>query len=185
MAESVFFLGGVRSGKSAAALTWACSFTTDTRLFFAPCRAQDAEMRARVARHRAERGTLWQTIEEPLAIGERMAEICAAYASTRSSAVLLLDCLSAWVANCLESGLSPQSVCEGAHTIARLVQRAPIPIGIVSVEVGLGLVPMQALARRFTDVLGDCNQIIAAACATVLFYAAGLPLVLKGTHPKP
>lgn len=177
MCTTLFFLGGVRSGKSAAALRWAeaCS---PNRLFVAPCRVTDEEMRARVARHKAARGATWRVCEEPRALVETLARH-----NMADTGVLVLDCLSSWVANCLEDGLSACAIVSQAQEIADQLAHPTCAIGVVSLEVGLGSMPMHPLARTYGDILGECNQILAGACTTVLFFAAGLPLLLKGHRP--
>jgi adenosylcobinamide kinase / adenosylcobinamide-phosphate guanylyltransferase len=136
-------LGGARSGKSAFGQRQAEDLP-GTLLYVATAQALDSEMDDRIARHRAERGARWQTLEAPLALAEAIA------AHSR-----------------------PETVLTAA------IAAAPGKILLVSNEVGLGIVPDNALARRFRDMAGTINQAIARTVDSVVFVAAGLPLVLK------
>jgi adenosylcobinamide kinase/adenosylcobinamide-phosphate guanylyltransferase len=164
-------LGGARSGKSrwAEALVEgaACRGT-----YCATAVAGDDEMAARIAAHRARRGSFWRTVEEPLAL---MPVIAAEAAPGRP---LLIDCLTLWLSNLLLAGRHADD--EGAGLCAAL-RLAAGPVVLVANEVGLGLVPETPLGRRFRDAAGLLNQKVAALADRVVFVAAGLPLVLKET----
>jgi adenosylcobinamide kinase/adenosylcobinamide-phosphate guanylyltransferase len=167
--RSVLVFGGARSGKSAFALTLAEAGAGE-RLYLATGSAGDDEMAARIARHQAERGALWTTREEPLALAEALA------AEARPGRVVLVDCLTFWLANTIFAGL------DIAREIARL--RAAIgalegPAVFVSNEVGAGIVPETKMGRDFRDWQGRLNQEAARACDGVVFVAAGLSMVLK------
>ncbi|MBQ7456329.1 MAG: bifunctional adenosylcobinamide kinase/adenosylcobinamide-phosphate guanylyltransferase [Desulfovibrio sp.] len=180
MAKTIFFVGGIRSGKSAAALSWAWAQAKE-RHYIATARVRDQEMAERVHAHKKARGDGWCVHEEPIAVDTCIASILASHAT---DTVIILDCLSAWVANLMEEGYDDAAIQKRVHDLVHLLATTHLPIGLVSLEVGLGIVPMSALARRYGDVLGACNQCIAQACQTVLFFAVGLPLVLKGTLPE-
>lgn len=162
-------LGGARSGKStyaehrAEAQPGAC-------IYLATATAGDAEMAERIAHHRARRGERWQTREAPLALPEALE------AAAEPDAVVLVDCLTLWLSNILLRDLDVTDHC--AQLLATL-PRLSGPVIFVSNEVGLGIVPDNALARRFRDEAGRLNQAVAAAAQSVVFVAAGLPLVLK------
>ena len=164
MPEITLILGGARSGKSARALALAQA----PRAFIATAEAGDGEMAERIARHKAERGEDWALIEAPLDLPAAIRE-----AGGRTA---LVDCLTLWLANLMAAGREPEA--ETARLISAL-RAAQAPVILVSNEIGLGLVPMEPLSRRFRDEQGRLNQRIAAAADRVEFVAAGLPLRLK------
>lgn len=162
-------LGGARSGKSSYAERLA-EGAADSCVYLATAAAGDAEMAERIARHRARRGRRWRTHEEPLALAEALAAVA------EPGVVVLVDCLTLWLSNVMATDLDVENEC------GRLVAALPRlrgPAIFVSNEVGLGIVPDNALARRFRDEAGRLNQAVAAAAQSVVFLAAGLPLVLK------
>lgn len=163
-------LGGVRSGKSAYAEAQARASGLAVHVI-ATAAAGDTEMAARIAAHRARRPGHWVTHEAESALAATLAAVAA------PDRCLLVDCLGLWVSNLLHAG-------EAAFTAERaaLLEQLPTLPGrilLVSNEVGWGLVPMNALARRFADELGWLNQAVAARCGRVALLAAGLPLILK------
>ncbi len=167
----MLILGGARSGKSRHALTLAERSGLDPMLI-ATATAGDAEMMARINRHRAERPEHWRTVEEPL-------DLVAALEIWRDpSRVLVVDCLTLWLSNLMEAGLDVEvATTRLTHELAR--PRGPILL--VSNEVGLGIVPANELGRQFRDAQGFLNQAVAQACERVTFVIAGLPLHLKPT----
>ncbi|MEO1458981.1 MAG: bifunctional adenosylcobinamide kinase/adenosylcobinamide-phosphate guanylyltransferase [Pseudomonadota bacterium] len=169
MARVSLILGGARSGKSARALALAEAAPGPKR-FVATAEAFDDEMRARIARHKTERGPEWGLLEVPLALAP-------AIAGARTREVLLIDCLTLWLSNLLHHERDPE-----AETDALLdaLAGSDARILLVSNEVGMGLVPMNALGRAFRDAQGRLNQRVAGAAGHVEFVAAGLPLLLKG-----
>jgi adenosylcobinamide kinase/adenosylcobinamide-phosphate guanylyltransferase len=174
VASPVLILGGQRSGKSTLAERMVLASGL-TPLYIATAVATDAEMAERIGRHRARRGRSWQTVEAPLELPAAVACACS------PDRAVLVDGLGLWLGNLLAAGRDPAPAC------AALVQAAcsaPGLLVVVSEEVGLGVVPANALARRFVDLLGALNQELAACCPTVLFVAAGLPLALKGDLPS-
>ncbi|HJU17898.1 MAG TPA: bifunctional adenosylcobinamide kinase/adenosylcobinamide-phosphate guanylyltransferase [Stellaceae bacterium] len=163
-------LGGARSGKSRYAerlVEEAAAAGT----YCATAEAGDAEMAARIAAHRARRGPLWRTVEAPL-------DLTSTIAAASPERPLLVDCLTLWLSNLLLAGRAVES--ETASLITALREAAG-PVVLVANEVGLGLVPDTPLGRRFRDEAGRLNQRVAALAERVVFIAAGLPLVLKGT----
>ena len=163
-----FVLGGARSGKSAHAEALATTHSAPWT-YVATAEAFDEEMRERIRLHRGRRNASWETLDAPL----RLAEAIEAVPDGRP---LLVDCLTLWLSNHLlaESDLESQS--------ARLVQTLARPRGpwfVVSNEVGLGIVPDNALARRFRDAAGRLNAQVAAVADTVLFTVAGIPMKVK------
>jgi len=169
----ILVLGGARSGKSALAerqVLQAARQAGQSPVYIATAQAWDDEMRARIAEHRAQRdGQGWQTIEEPMALAGTLSALPAGQP-------VLVDCLTLWLTNHLlaESDLDAQ----GAALIEAF-GRPGVTVAVAN-EVGLGIVPDNALARRFRDAAGRLNQQLAARADTVVFTAAGLPLVLKG-----
>lgn len=167
---SLLVLGGARSGKSSFAERLALE-TGRERHYLATGRAFDAEMRARIAAHRTQRGEGWTTHEEPIDLVGTLSRIDAA------GAVVLVDCLTLWVTNLM---LDDRDI---AAETARLCEALPHLSGMVlfvSNEVGLGIVPDNAMARAFRDHAGRLHQAIAAQAREVYFVAAGLPLKMKG-----
>lgn len=165
-------LGGARSGKSRHAEALVAAAGAAPWVYVATAEAGDDEMRARIAHHRARRGDGWRTIEAPL-------DLCGALAAApETGSAVLVDCLTLWLANLMGAGRDLEA--EQAALIATL-ESVPqtVPLVLVSNEVGLGIVPENALARAFRDAAGRLNQAVAAACDHAVFLAAGLPLVLK------
>lgn len=160
-------LGGARSGKSARALELADG---PVKMFVATAEALDDEMTARIAAHRAERGAEWTLVEEPL-------ELAPVLAAAPADAAVVVDCLTLWLSNLMHHGRDPEA--EGERLAAALGE-TPARVILVSNEVGLGLVPADALSRAFRDAQGRLNRRIAEAADHVEFVAAGLPLTLKG-----
>ncbi len=160
-------LGGARSGKSrhAQALAEACP---GPRAFIATAQAFDAEMVERIARHRADRDADWRTIEAPLALPEAIA--------MADTAVILVDCLTLWASNLL---LGDADTDEATAALLAALVATPARVMLVSNEVGWGIVPDNALARRFRDVAGRINQRVAAAVDRVDLVVAGLAMRLK------
>jgi adenosylcobinamide kinase/adenosylcobinamide-phosphate guanylyltransferase len=167
--RTALILGGARSGKS----RFAEAIVARTGLpaaYVATAEIRDDEMAARIARHRDRRDADWTTVEEPLELTDRLVKLA------DPGRVILVDCLTLWLSNLMESGRD--AAAEGARLGAALRQ-ARGPVVLVSNEVGSGIVPMNALARRFADEQGRLNQTIAAAVENVFLVAAGLPLRLK------
>ncbi|MFA5081516.1 MAG: bifunctional adenosylcobinamide kinase/adenosylcobinamide-phosphate guanylyltransferase [Hydrogenophilaceae bacterium] len=166
-------LGGARSGKSRYAEQRAAA-TGRPVTVIATAEAGDAEMAARITRHRLERPGHWRTVEEPLALASALA------GQTDTGQCLLIDCLTLWLNNLLAAGDAVFQMEREA-----LLERLPgLPgeIILVANEVGLGVVPMGELSRRFVDEAGRLNQEIAQLADEVVLMAAGLPLILKGNH---
>jgi adenosylcobinamide kinase/adenosylcobinamide-phosphate guanylyltransferase len=161
-------LGGARSGKSRYAESL-ISALPPPWTYVATAEAGDAEMAERVAAHRARRGADWQTVEAPH-------DLAAALADAGSNAPVLVDCLTLWLSNRMLAGAGVEA--ETAHLEAALDSRHA-PVVLVSNEVGFGIVPDNALARRFRDLQGRLNQRMAARADRVVLMVAGLPLVVK------
>ena len=165
-------LGGARSGKSryAESMVRACGCSA---VFIATAEAGDEEMRERIARHRAERGTAWRTVEAPH-------DLVDAIGGVDASEAILIDCATLWLSNRMLVGADPDAE---TAILLRALARTSAPVAIVSNEVGQGVVPENALARRFRDAQGRLNQALAAEADLVALVVAGLPLALKGSLP--
>ena len=158
-------LGGAGSGKS----LYAEGLIADGGVYLATAEARDAEMAERIRRHRERRGGAWETVEEPL-------DVAAALARLEGGRPLLVECLTLWLSNVLEAGRDAQT--EG-RSLVGAVADVTAPVVLVANEVGLGIVPDNALARTFRDAAGRLNQDMARLADRVVLVAAGLPLVLK------
>jgi len=163
-------LGGARSGKSAHALVQARAVAGDRPLtLIATAQAFDTEMADRIARHQAERGPQWRTIEAPLALA-------AALDALTPEDVVVVDCLTLWLSNVM---LGELDVALEIDILLVAAARTLGAVFYVSNEVGLSIVPDNALARRFRDEAGRLNRLMAAHADRVTMLFAGLPLQLK------
>lgn len=165
-------IGGARSGKSGFAERLITA-TGRPRRYIATAEAWDDEMRDRIARHRNERGPAWTTVEAPL-------DLAAALAQARAEEAVLVDCATLWLTNHL---LAEHDLSVKVSGLLAGLAGCKAPVVIVSNETGWGIVPENALARRFRDEQGRLNQRLAAEAGLVVTVIAGLPLVLKGTLP--
>ena len=164
-------LGGARSGKSAYAETLIAEAARPhgpRPLYIATAEARDSEMRARIALHRERRGALWETVEEPL-------HLSGALVAAAGRAVLV-DCLTLWLTNHLLAG---RDLAAERERLVATLRSLDGPVVLIANEVGLGIVPDNALARAFRDEAGLLNQAVARVAGRVVFMAAGLPLTMK------
>lgn len=171
MGRLILVGGGMRSGKSRFAVELA-EATGRRRAFIATARVTDGEMRDRIARHRAERANRFETLECPIELPETVSG-----ASTFD--VLLIDCLTFWIANLLEEGLENDGVLARVDRLISAVAGQSATTIIVSNEVGMGLVAMSPLARRFQDLTGWAHQRLASAAAEVHVAVMGCILRLR------
>ena len=174
MPSRVLVIGGQRSGKSRCAE----ELVTGSGLspvYLATAASGDGEMRERIATHRARRGEGWRTVEEPLDLAGALAR------ETGEGFHVLVDCLTLWVTNLIGAN---RSVDDETSRLLEVLARITGPVVLVSGEVGLGVIPANALSRRFADALGMVNQRVAAVVDRVVLVAAGLPLVLKAEQPN-
>jgi adenosylcobinamide kinase/adenosylcobinamide-phosphate guanylyltransferase len=162
-------LGGARSGKSSFAERMTVTHPRGC-VYVATAEIGDAEMAERVRQHQARREAHWRTVEAPLDIAGALV------AETEQGAAVLVDCLTLWLSNLMAAGREPEQQTEA---LVRALGQVGGPVVFVSNEVGLGIVPDNALARAFRDHAGRLNQRIAEIANTVFFVAAGLPLRLK------
>ena len=169
-------LGGARSGKSAHAQTAAeaaAAAAGVTPLMIATGQAFDDEMRDRIARHQAERGHRWRTVEAPTDLAEVLRGLSA-------GDVAVVDCLTLWLSNLM---LAERDVAQARDELLKVLRETDARLWLVSNEVGFGIVPETPLGRRFRDEAGRLHQAIAAQADEVLLIVAGLPLQLKAPAP--
>jgi adenosylcobinamide kinase / adenosylcobinamide-phosphate guanylyltransferase len=170
LAPLTLVIGGARSGKSAFAESLITA-TARPRRYIATAQGWDDEMRDRIAQHQRDRGADWTTVEAPLDLPAALATTCAAEA-------VLIDCATLWLTNHLLADHDLQALTEG---LVAALAACPAPVVLVSNETGWGIVPENALARRFRDEQGRLNQRLAREAQLVVTVIAGLPMVLKGT----
>jgi adenosylcobinamide kinase / adenosylcobinamide-phosphate guanylyltransferase len=161
-------LGGAASGKSSHAEALVTA-TGRPRVYIATAEAWDAEMAAKIARHRAARGPAWRTLEAPR-------DLPAALATVTPDEAVLIDCATLWLTNLM---LADADLPAAETALLAALAACPAPVVIVSNEVGQGIVPDTALGRRFRIAQGALNQRLAAHAASVIAVMAGLPLSLK------
>lgn len=166
-------LGGVRSGKSRLAEKLAREAGGPVT-YIATAQAGDAEMASRIAAHRLQRPAHWQTIESGSALGAAIREMDGA------DSVVLVDCLTLWLTQILCAADADTLLEAEKASLLAAVRDARGRLILVANETGLGIMPMDALSRRFGDEAGQLNQELAEVCERVVLTAAGLPLVLKG-----
>ncbi len=170
----VFITGGARSGKSRFALTKA-SLAPGRKVFIATAEAVDLEMKERIERHRADRGAEWETCEEPLRVSKAIKEMSDEYD------VLVLDCLTIWLSNVMQSGSDVTREIEDlVRAIKGFRDDSSARLFIVSNEVGMGIVPVNEMARKFRDLAGMLNQKVAEVSEEVYWTVAGIPVKIKG-----
>ncbi|MDQ6438229.1 bifunctional adenosylcobinamide kinase/adenosylcobinamide-phosphate guanylyltransferase [Mesorhizobium sp. LHD-90] len=167
-ASLTFVLGGARSGKSRHAEALVTNRPAPWT-YIATAQAFDDEMAERIALHRARRADGWQTVDVPL-------DLAGALRAVQDGRPLLLDCLTLWLSNHM---LADHDVEVESNRLVEVLTRPRGPWVVVSNEVGLGIVPDNALARQFRDAAGRLNQAVAAVAGEVLFMVAGLPMRVK------
>lgn len=163
--------GGARSGKSRLALTLAEAVPGPID-FVATAEPGDDDMAARIHRHRAERGERYRTVEAPLALPEALEALPAGGA-------VIVDCLTLWCANLIFAGLDDDALHAQFDALVGALAASRRPTLVVTNEVGLGIVPGDALSRRYRDELGRLNQRVAARADKVTLLVSGLPLSLR------
>ena len=180
MAEITLITGGSRSGKSAFAQQLA-EQQDGSRLFLATCPVTDREMEARIQRHIADREHAgWDAVEEQIEIAHQLA-------TANDYRVVLVDCLTLWVNNimyeehCSNTPLNEDKISQKTTAFVAAARKHPGMVIFVTNEVGLGIVPGNKDARLYRDLVGRCNQQVAAAADSVYLVSCGIPMQIKGT----
>ena len=168
-ARLTLVLGGARSGKSRYAESLVTALPAPW-IYVATAEARDTEMAERIAAHQARRGAGWRTLETPRDVVGAL--------TAHGTTPLLVDCLTLWLANAV---LASADVDAEIERLEAALTQAAAPIVLVANEVGFGIVPDDALGRRFRDLQGVLNQRIAARADRVVLVVAGLPLTMKGS----
>jgi len=171
MGAHVLVLGGARSGKTSFAERMAMR-AGQKPLYLATAQALDPEMLERVRLHQEQRHRRFSTLEEPIALSTALR------AAAKDHDVILVDCLTLWITNLLGAGRDVAQAVD--ELIAALGATDGARVILVSNEVGLGIVPENAMARMFRDLAGAAHQRLAEICSEVHLVVAGLPLTLKG-----
>lgn len=166
-----FLVGGARSGKSELAVRLASTHDGPV-VVLVTAETRDDEMAERIRRHRESRPGAWTTIEAPLGLAPLVRDLS-------TDALVLLDCVSLWVSNAIEAGLDDDEILDEAREVAAALAERASPSVVVSNEVGLGIVPVSELARRYRDALGRVNAAFAGAAARAYFLVAGRALPLE------
>lgn len=179
MANVVLITGGSRSGKSSYALQLGEELP-GPRAFIATCPPIDEEMAERIRKHREARGDSWHTIEEPLNLADGIRML--------GHRVILVDCLSLWVNNLMYESRHPldeEEIAQKCRELLEACDKLDGTVIFVTNEVGMGIVPENPMARRFRDLMGRCNQIVASEADEVILMACGLPVYLKRESDEP
>jgi adenosylcobinamide kinase/adenosylcobinamide-phosphate guanylyltransferase len=171
MPEVIFVTGGARSGKSTYALDLAGTYVN--RVFLATAEAFDEEMRDRIDRHREERKNDYLTVEEPVFLDQVLQQL------PEETGVVLVDCLTVWLGNLMHRFGEGEKITERIDALLGVLKRPPCDIILVSNEVGMGIVPDNALSRSFRDHAGTLNRKVAEIADRAYLICSGLPLVLK------
>ena len=174
MKETIFVIGGCRSGKSRYALSLAQNLTAGKKIFIATCIPHDDEMKRRVSLHQDERGTEWETVEAPVNLPEAIVDC------SREADVLLVDCLTLWINNLFGETIEEEKIYGHIEELTKAVEAAACSVILVSNEVGMGIVPENEIARLYRDILGRANQEVAACVRKVYWTVAGIPVSVKG-----
>ena len=171
MMAMTLLIGGARSGKSRLATELANKWGGPVT-FIATAEGRDQEMTARIARHREERDEAWNTIEEAI-------EVAGALSKVPAEELVILDCLTLWVSNLLDRGFDPPDAEALAREASSIAAARRGPVVVITNEVGAGIVPDNAAARAYRDLLGSINSIFAADAKHVLYVAAGHVVSMK------
>ena len=170
--KSILILGGARSGKSKFAIELASAISPKT--FIATLEPKDEEMRQRVEEHKKQRGKEWGLIEEPIQLVQALKK------ALLEEGAVVVDCITLWISNLLLEDKSEKEILKLAKELADVITKADSLLILVSNEVGAGIVPEYPLSRKFRDLLGEVNQILASACDDVYLMVAGIPVLVKG-----
>ena len=173
MGKIIFITGGVRSGKSKYAIKLAKNIASEV-IFLATGIAKDQEMKKRIEEHRRSRPDRWRTIEETKNVSSALLGI------QPPCELVIIDCLTFFVSNLLLEGVDEEIILQEIKKIVNTMLQVNYTIIVVSNEVGGGIVPDNELGRRFRDIIGLANQIIAESAREVYLIVSGIPIKLKG-----
>ncbi len=173
MKKFIFIIGGARSGKSSCAVKLANRLGRNV-VFIATAVPGDAEMRKRIKLHKASRPKHWKLIEEGTDVDSVLHGLSNKYS------VILIDCLGLLISNLLAENLKDKEIEKKIKKLIAAASKADSNIILVSNEAGMGIVPDNPLARRFRDLAGLANQMIARSADEVIFMQAGIPIRAKG-----
>lgn len=168
MPKVSLILGGAKSGKSKYSEDLTSNY--ENKIYIATAEARDGEMKDRIKAHQKQRGTSWQTIEEPLNIKDHIQSL------HEPNSVILIDCITLWLSNLFEQNCNIETE---TNLLLKTLPNCSADVILVSNELGLSIVPENALARKFRDEQGILNQKLAKVATNVVFIAAGLPINLK------
>jgi adenosylcobinamide kinase/adenosylcobinamide-phosphate guanylyltransferase len=171
----IFIVGGASSGKSDVALRVAGKGVgaTARRAFLATGQSVDEEMAMKIAKHRQARPSVWETAEVPVELTAWF-ERC-----TKKYRVVVVDCLTMWLSNHFELGTKDVDIIEHMKALLAVIRRGGARVVLVSNELGVGLVPVDARSRRFRELAGTVNRLVAEAAHEAYFVVSGIPLPLK------
>ena len=172
MGNTLFIIGGARSGKSSYALELGSGFP-GRKGFIATAEAFDEEMKERISLHQKTRPLEWETIEEPVDLGKRLQNITGLYD------VVIVDCLTLWLSNMLEREGDSEHIKTAVGHLTSVLKDISYKVIIVSNEVGLGIVPDNKIARLFRDLGGWMNQKVASVADDVYLVTCGIPMRIK------
>ena len=172
MGVITLLIGGARSGKSKFAVELAIS-SGGKVAFVATATATDEEMKARIAEHKRMRPSSWATIEEPINVPQWI------YSHSNEFNTLIIDCITLWLSNCIVAGMSDEAILGEVEQLLNACKQSSCNVIIVSNEVGMGVVPTTPLGRRFRDMAGKVNQLIASQADIVYWLCAGIPVCIK------
>jgi adenosylcobinamide kinase/adenosylcobinamide-phosphate guanylyltransferase len=172
MGRFIFIFGGIRSGKSSYAVQLAKKLSKKVA-FIATASASDKEMKKRIKLHRSSRPKFWKTIEE----NENVSEILENAGNKYE--VIIIDCMGLLVSNLLLNEVKDTEIIKKINKIAKMILKSKHTVIIVSNDVGSSLVPDNPLGRRFADILGFANQIMAKKADEVIFMQAGIPIKIR------
>ncbi len=172
MTETVFVIGGCRSGKSSYSRRLAEQIPGE-KILIATCVPQDKEMERRIVLHQKERSQTWTTLEVPVRLPEAIGE------NSGKENVILIDCLTLWLNNIFMITDDLEKIDGHIQKLTQSLETAQCPVIIVSNEVGMGIVPTNRLARLFRDAAGFANQRITSCADRVIWMVAGIPVQIK------
>lgn len=173
MKRLIFILGGARSGKSSYAMNLAKS-TGKKIVFIATCIPGDSEMKHRIKLHKKSRPRTWRVIEEGIHIDSALRKVKTGYDA------ILIDCMGLFISNLMAVEPNDKKIEERVWQVIKQIKKSTSDVIVVSNEVGMGIVPDNLLARRFRDLLGKTNQMLAQSADTVIMMYAGIATVIKG-----